>query len=70
MYKVVWNSIMYNGAIFHFAQVQAPNIVKADLPAAYKKSFSGARERSEMWPKNSWAFCDVIHCPEVLCEAH
>ena len=55
---------------FHFTQVQAPNIVKADLPTAHKNSFSWARERSEVWSKNSWAFSDIIHCPEVLCEAH
>ena len=58
------------GATFQFIQIQAPNIVKADLPTAYKNSFSWPGERSEVWPKNPWAFSDVIHCPEVLCEAH
>ena len=55
---------------FHFTQVQAPSIVEADLSTTCKASLSETRERSEMWPKNPWAFSDVIHCPEVLCEVH
>ena len=70
--RAKWFGIVYCiiDATFHFAQVQAPNIVKADLPAAYTNSLSETRERSEVWPKNSWTFSDVIYCPEDLCEAH